>query len=199
LSQASLDFLNLFVRTPGDIIYFLVAIGLSQAGLFMALGEKWRNPKQTDSNRYTLAMLGIVLTWVVLMLGALFGVVANQSTASILPPLERAGNLLIIALSLWAFITADTPPAARSFNLLLLGVIILVGIGYALTGMQWLGSPSQDNFNLTTLSVLWTTAAVILIVIALVLIIINFRYVTDAPLKLLFFLILGVGYGGTVC
>ena len=64
LFQTPLDFLNLFVRPPGDLLYFLAIVALSQASVFMALGERWRRPENRDSGRYTIASLGIVIAWV---------------------------------------------------------------------------------------------------------------------------------------
>ncbi|MBZ0279683.1 MAG: hypothetical protein K8L97_03005 [Anaerolineae bacterium] len=193
-----LDFLNLFVHSPGDVIYFIVLIAISQAALFMALGERWRQPDSRSSGRYTLASLGIVLTWVVLMLGALYAVIANQNIDAILPPLERTANVVILLFVGWAFLTADHERWGRTPNILLLLLLAVVIGGYVLTGFNWLDAPDQSSFNLSSYGVAWAFIPAVFSLLGIICMIAYFRYVADAPLKLLFFVILTFGYGVTL-
>jgi signal transduction histidine kinase len=194
LSQTPLDFLNLFVRAPGDVIYFLAVIAISQAGLFMALSERLRRPQYRDSGRYTLAFLGIVLAWGVVMLGALYTLVSSQDISDILPPLERAAHVMIILLAGWAFLTADHEQWGRLPNLILLLLMALVIGGYIVTGVQWLNTPNRINFNLTSLGVAWTFISTAFCILGFLLTLVTFRLTTDAPLKLVFFVILLTGH-----
>ena len=196
--QTPLDFLNLFVRPPGDLLYFLAVVILSLASLFMALGERWRQPQNRDSGRYTLASLGIVTAWVLLMLGALYAIVVGQDASSILPPLERAANVIAILLITWAFLTADHNRWERLPNIIVLILMVIVIAGYVITGVQWAGTSPQSNFNLSLFGVAWTFIPTILSIVGLLLILAYFRLVTDAPLKLVFFVILLLGYGGSL-
>lgn len=193
-----LDFLNLFVRPPGDVIYFIVLIGISQSALFMALGERWRRPESRSAGRYTLALLGTVLTWVVLMLGVLYTIIVDQDINAILPPLERAANVVILLFIGWGFLTADHERWGRTPNILLLFLLALVIAAYTLTGINWLDAIDQTNFNLTSSGVAWTFISAVFSVLGIICMIAYFRYVADAPLKLLFFVILTLGYGATL-
>lgn len=198
LSPSPLDFLNIFVRSPGDIIYFLGVIAITQAALFMVLGERWRHPELNDTKRYTLALLGVMVSWVVLMLGVLYTVIAAQDINAILPPLERAVNVVMILLIGWAFLTANPDRDARGANIVILLLLALVIGGYILTGVQWPDAVERGNFNLTTFGVAWTFIPFILSLLGIILLIVYFRSVTDAPLKLVFFVILTFGYGATL-
>jgi signal transduction histidine kinase len=173
-------------------------VAVSQAGLFMALAEWWRRPQNYAAGRYTQAMVGIVVTWVVLMIAVLFSVVANENLATILPPLERAATLVILLLAGWAFVTADQSRFGRTPNLILLGILLIVLVGYALTGLQWANAFDQSNFNLTSFAVAWTFSALALSVLGIILTIAFFNQTTDAPLKLVFFAILMTSFGATL-
>ncbi len=107
LPQTPVDFTNLFVRPPGDLLYYLAVIALSQAGFFMALGQRLRRPADRTSGRYTLATIGSVIAWALLMVGAMFALLSTQPADAILPPLERVVQVTTILLLAWAFLTAD--------------------------------------------------------------------------------------------
>jgi signal transduction histidine kinase len=198
LSPTTFDFLNLFVRQPGDLLYFLAVIAISQTGLFIALGHRLRRPQDHGSGRYTLAALGIVLAWVLLMIGALFALLSGQESRLILPPLERAANVIAILLISWAFLTADNPTIGRVLNILLLLLMLAVIAGYIVTGIDWPGVADRIDFNLSPMGVAWTMVPLILALFSIILIFAYFRDVTDAPLKLVFFLVLILGYVGTM-
>ncbi len=198
MSQTSLDFLNLFTKSPGDLIFFLLAIALTQAGLFMALGERLRRPQNRPAGRYMIAMLGSLAAWVIVMLGALYSVVTSQNISAILPPLERVCSLAIILLIGWAFFTADDLRWSRPANIVLL-LLLLVGlIAYIVTGIQWTNQLDYTNFNLSVYGVAWTFTTFIISILGLILVVVSFKRFTDAPLKLLFFALLILGYGGTL-
>lgn len=198
MSQTSLDFLNLFTKSPGDLIFFLLAIALTQAGLFMALGERLRRPQNRPAGRYMIAMLGSLAAWVIVMLGALYSVVTNQNINAILPPLERVCSLAIILLIGWAFFTADDLRWSRPANIVLLLLLIVGLIAYIVTGIQWTNQLDYANFNLSVYGVAWAFMSFIVSILGLVLVVISFKRFTDAPLKLLFFALLILGYGGTL-
>jgi signal transduction histidine kinase len=195
MSQTPLEFLNIFVRSPGDVIYFLVAATICQAGLLMAVGERWRSPQSLDARRYTLAMFGMVIAWIVIMLAALYSIVTGQPIAAILPPLERAAYVIIILLAGWAFLTRDRQ---RFSNTIVLILSILVIVGYVLTGIQWLNSRTYTAFNLTTYNAAWSLATLVCAIGGLILTLANFRTIRDAPVKLLFFALLSIGHGVTL-
>jgi signal transduction histidine kinase len=192
------DFLNIFVRPPGDLLYFLAVIAITQAGLFMALGQRLRKPQERGAQRYTLATMGAVLTWVLLMVGALFALLSDQNSNVVLPPLERAANVVTILLLGWAFLTADHTQRSRLSNVLVLLLLAACIAGYIITGTQWANMSPRIDFNLSLYGIVWTFASVILSLVGMVLMVLQFRLIVDAPLKLVFFLILLLGYGGTL-
>jgi len=198
LSQTSLDFLNLFTKSPGDLIFFLLAIALTQAGLFMALGERLRSPQNRPAGRYMIATLGALAAWVIVMLGALYSVISNQNISAILPPLERVCTLAIILLIGWAFFTGEDQRWSRAANIALLLLLIVALVAYVVTGVQWTNQNDYTNFNLSIYGVAWTFTTFVVSILGLILVTISFRRVTDAPLKLLFFTLLILGYGATL-
>ncbi|MBA3870459.1 MAG: hypothetical protein H0X30_15055, partial [Anaerolineae bacterium] len=175
-----------------------LAIALTQAGLFMALSERFRNLQNRPAGRYMIAMLGALAAWVVVMLGALYSVISVQNISAILPPLERVCSLTIILLIGWAFFTAEDERWDRAANIVLLLLLITGLIAYIITGIQWTNQLDNTNFNLSVYGVAWTFSTFIVSIFGLILVAVSFKRVTDAPLKLLFFALLILGYGGTL-
>jgi signal transduction histidine kinase len=198
LSSAPIDFVNLFVRPPGELLYFLFIIVISLAGMFMALGQRARRPNSRSAQRYFLASLGAVMAWLVLMAGALYTILSRQNPAIIIPPLERAASVNTILLIGWAFLTADHTRWGRAPNLLVLILMAIIVVGYMISGLQWPLIATQRDFNLSVFGITWTFVPAILCVLGFVVTIAYFRSVIDAPLKLLFFLLLSLGYGITL-
>jgi signal transduction histidine kinase len=198
MTQTPLDFFNLFVKSPGDLLYFLAVIAITQTGLFIALGHRLRHTQDRTTRHYVMATLGIVLAWVLLMVGALFALLTDQESRLILPPLERAANVIAILLLSWAFLTADNPQLGRLPNIILLALMLAVIAGYIVTGVEWPTIAERYDFNLSPMGVAWTEVPLILSLFSAILILFYFRQVTDAPLKLVFFAVLMLGYSGTL-
>ncbi len=137
MPQTSVDFTNLFVRPPGDLLYYLAVIAVTQAGFFMALGQRLRRPGMRAPQRYTLGTLGVVIAWALLLVGAMFALLTSQPADAILPPLERVVQVATILLLAWAFLTADHDLWGRIPNLILLSLMAVVVVGYIITGIQW--------------------------------------------------------------
>ena len=116
MSQSPLDFLNLLVRPPGDLFFFLGIIIITQAGFFMALERRLHTPDDVGARRYLWAGLGVMMVWTTLMLGALVALVADQDARLILPPLERATQVITALLMGWAFLVADHDRWGRAFS-----------------------------------------------------------------------------------
>ncbi len=196
--QTPVDFLNIFVRAPGDLLYFLAIVAICLTSLLMAVGERLRSPNNRVAGRYTLAALGSVLAWVVIMSGALYAILTDQSANAILLPLERAANVVVILLVGWVFLTADYPAWGRLPNTIVLLLLLATVSGYVITGSEWPGLAGQTDFNLSVYGVAWTFIPVVLAVLGLILIVTYFRLITDAPLKLVFFALLLLGYGSAL-
>src|SRR5690606_38181222 len=131
-------------------------------------------------------------------IGALFALLANQDARIILPPLERAAQVVTLLLLGWAFITADSEVWGRRANITLLGLVALVIIGYSVTGLQWPDLAPTTDFNLSQFGVAWALIPALIALVAIGLLLVYFRDVADTPLKLVYFLILLLGYGGTL-
>ncbi len=196
--QTPVDFLNIFVRAPGDLLYFLAIVAICLTSLLMAVGERLRSPNNRVAGRYTLAALGSVLAWVVIMSGALYAILSDQSANAILLPLERAANVVVILLVGWAFLTADYPAWGRLPNTIVLLLLLATVSGYVITGSEWPGLAGQTDFNLSVYGIAWTFIPVVLAVLGLILIVTYFHLITDAPLKLVFFALLLLGYGSAL-
>ncbi len=198
MTRISLDLLNLFVEPPGDFLYFLVVIALCQASLFMALGQRSRQAHNRAAGRYGVAFLGITTAWILLLAGALFSLFSGQDAARILPPLERAVTTASLLLTGWAFLTADHDRYNRASSILVLLLLIVTIAGYTLSGINWATLSATVFFNLSPYGIAWAFATAVLALLGMFLTLLLFRDVLDAPLKLIFFLLILVGQGITI-
>jgi len=192
------DFLNLFVRPPGDLLYFVTIIAVLLASLFMALGQQLRRPDDTAAKRYTIALVGSVAAWGMLMIGALLALSTNNNAVDVLPPLERFASVVMIEVLLWAFLTSNQRDWGRMPTLVLAGVIVTTFVAYMFTAQQWSSLVGDIDFNIGVLGATWTFVAAGVAIVGMLLLLTNFTFVVDAPLKLVYFLILTIGYIGTL-
>ena len=193
-----MDFLDIFVRSPGDLLFFLAVILTIEAGVFMALERRMRVPEDLGAERYLLAGVGVTIVWALLMVGAVFALLAGQDATVILPPLERVAQSVTLVLFGWAFITVDNQQWGRAPNIVLLVALVLLIVGYIVTGVQWPDLADSTDFNLSVFGVAWTVVPALVSLIGILLLVTYFQYVADAPLKLVFFLVLLVGNVGTL-
>ncbi len=196
--NASVDFINLLVRPPGDLFYYLAVFGLSQVALFMALGQRMRRKRERPPQRYTMAAGGVVVVWALLMIGAMVALLANQSANVILPPTERLAHVVTALLMGWAFLTADSARWDRTSRWLLPALLSLVIIGFMFTALDWVGAAANQSFATSSYSVAWAFIPAVLALFGVLLTLAYFREVVDAPLKALFFALILIGYGGAL-
>lgn len=194
MSQATFTLLNdIFVQSPGDFLYFLVVMVLSLISLLMSL--RLRPDESAAPRRYTLALIGAVFVWSLMFVGALFIRITGQSAEAIMPPLERAVSAASILLMAWAFLSADHLRGRNQSNLAVLLLLLLVTVAYTLTGIFWVDIAATTDFNLTAYGIAWTFVLAALPIIAFILTIWLFASVLDAPLKLVYFLLVALGGG----
>ncbi|MFN8527115.1 MAG: ATP-binding protein [Anaerolineae bacterium] len=191
--EAPVDFLNIFTRPPGDLLYYLAVIALTQVSFFMALGQRLRRRGERPPGRYLLGTLGTVIVWAMLMVGALFALLANQSADAILPPMERAAQVITLMLLGWAFLTADSDHGGRSVTMAVLVLMVLVILGYVYTGLDWASAYTTQSFNNSSFGVTWTFIPTLLALAGIVMCVAFFRMVTDAPLKIVYFGVVFIG------
>ena len=196
--MVSIDFVDIFVQSPGNLLFFLSVVLVIEAGLFMALERRLRVPVDSAAERYTLAGVGATIVWALLMIGAVFALLTDQDTHVILPPLERAAQVVTILLFGWAFLTADHDKWGRTANIILLVGLVVLIFGYIVTGVQWPTLAGSTDFNLSVYGLAWTLIPVIISALGIILVVAYFRLVADAPLKLVFFTVLLLGYIGTL-
>jgi len=196
LSQTPLDFLNLFVESPGDLLYFLVVIAISQAALFMALGHRSRFPYERTTQRYVVATFALVGVWILLLAGALLSLLLSENSSAILPPLERLAYTITLLMLSWAYLSADRAKWGRWANRILIGSVGIAVVLYVITAIQWRGAIEFiPVFNLSLFAPLWSFIPILIAVLGLVFVVVNFPSIVDAPIKSVFFVVIILGNG----
>ena len=196
MTQTPLDFLNLFVESPGDLLYFLVVIAISQAGLFMALGHRSRFPYEQTTQRYVVATFGLVSVWVLLLAGALLSLLSSQDPSVILPPLERLAYTITLLMLSWAFLSADRIQENNRSTIVLVIAIVISIVLYIMTAILWRDvSEIIPVFNLSQLAPMWSFIPTIIALFGLLITILQFREIVDAPIKIVLFIIIILGNG----
>lgn len=76
-----IDFTDILVRSPGDLLFFLAVILIIEAGVFMALERRLRAPGDRGAERYLLAGIGATIVWALLMVGAVFALLTGQDSS----------------------------------------------------------------------------------------------------------------------
>ena len=195
--HSTLALLNdIFVQSPGDFLYFLVVMILNLISLLMSMTLKESEEKAL--RRYTTALLGVVFAWSLMFAGVIFIRFTNQSPTTILPPLERAVSAGSILLLAWAFLTADHARWRKLSNTVVLSLLLIVAIAYAVSGIFWIEVASEMDFNLTSFGLSWTFVLFALPILGILGTFFLFRDVTDAPLKLVYFILIAFGGGLTL-
>ncbi|MGJ3240532.1 MAG: ATP-binding protein [Anaerolineae bacterium] len=184
------------MQSPGDFLFFLVVMILNLISLLMSLALT--DEEYVGHQRYTLALFGVVFAWSLMFAGVLFIRFADQSADTILPPLERAVSAASLLLLGWAFLTGDHGRWRQSSNTLLLILLLAVAIAYAVNGIIWIEVAEEIDFNLSNFGVSWTFVLFALPVLGILLSILFFRDIVDAPLKIVFFLLVGTGGALTI-
>jgi signal transduction histidine kinase len=201
---ATPDLLNLFSNSAVALLYFLSVILLSQAALFMALGQRLRGPSERGAARYAAASIGVMAAWIVMMIGAMVVLVTRKPSEAILPPLDRAVSVMVVLLVGWAFLTADQQdkdPSSRGRGGWLTFFVALIALGvvgaYGYTAVQWFNTPGAE-FNRSMYGSAWVLGGTVLSAVGLILLILRFRSTVDAPLKMIFFAFVLAGFGYTL-
>jgi signal transduction histidine kinase len=192
------EFLNLFVEPTGELIYFLAVIAISQATMLMALGQRLRGPSESAAGRYAVLLGLMVVAWIAMGVGGLYALVANIPDEAILPPLERAINALVIILASAAMLAADSPRSERKTWAVtgLLSFILIAGYFY--TAVTWKPLAADHNFNKHWLGFVWTFVPGLLLIFGMGLLLTRYKHTADIPLKVIFFVVLLIGYSYTI-
>ena len=129
LSQTFSNFFNMFIGS-GELLYFFIIIALCLVSLLMALGQKIRRPDDSVAQRYTWALSGVVASWIVLMIGALFSLLLDVNANDILPPLERLSGIVTVLFLSWAFWPVTDKHREKIANIALLSTVLVAIVSY---------------------------------------------------------------------
>lgn len=196
LSIVPREFLDLFVRFPGDLLFFLLVIAFSLGALYLAIGHRSRFPVEHATRRYVFSAAGLLLVWLVMMGAALLAQFADISVNRYMPPLERMAYAISLVVMAWAFLSADFVHWRNRSNLFLFGVSLLLMLVYLRTAQSWLNAEAAtSNFNASANAMLWSAIPVAIAIAGALFAALNARHLIDAPLKALFFLIIILGNG----
>jgi signal transduction histidine kinase/GAF domain-containing protein len=159
--------IKLLLAPPGGLVYHLLILFTLEAILGMAVGG-WRRrraggPEQI-SGIFVVAVGGMLLVRLILIAVALTSLSGTYSAVTILPPLDRALNMAVMALLVWALL-----PWGRSGDVSwLLPVLGLVGtaIAFVLFLPAWRGDLALNPslvYNGSWQEVIWILAQLALL------------------------------------
>lgn len=183
------DFVNLFVDSTGELLYFIAIFVCYQAVLLMALDQSRRSSREQAARRYAVSVGLAQIAWLTLMGGALYSV--TEDSTNLMPPLENAVRAVVLVCLSWGLLTAEHEGSTRRLTIFSLLVIVLLFIGFVYTLQNW--NPDQD-FNTQDFSVTWAFIPALLAGTSILLLLTQFKHVADIPLKLLFFALIIVGH-----
>lgn len=185
-----MDFLTVFVRPPGDLIYFILVVGVLLACLLMTIGQHIRESSRVTA-RFLIGLSLALLGWVALLVWALTSLAGVGSTITTLPLVERAATLTSIAVLGWVFITADHTQWRRRSTFLMMLVVIAVIALYTIPIALNAASDSESAF---VWGIVWASAPLVLLAFIIITIVRHWQVVLDSPLKLVWAGILLSGY-----
>ncbi len=155
--------LNLVITSPGNLYYHLVLLFTLQIFLAVAWGQ-WR---RSGSARVLAAATGMLFTRVVLMGASALAGSGFFSPISVLPPLERWMDLILVVLAAWAFL-----PVLRRVPLLsrLVLATFLAGsaLAYVFLALYWIPAASVGIvYNASRHAMVWEGGSILTAFLAL--------------------------------
>ena len=186
--MTTLDILNVFVEFPGNLLFFLLVIALSQGSLFLAIGHRSRFPFEQATRRYVIAATGLVILWLIMLGAAVLTQVSALDANAYMPPMERLVYAITLLILAWCFLSADFHRWQSRSNLLVFGAALVLVMLYINSARGWLSVYAEGMaFNATDEAQLWSGVTVALAGFCALLAILNIQHIVDAPLKALFF------------
>jgi signal transduction histidine kinase/GAF domain-containing protein len=135
--------LKLVTKSPGDLIYYLVTLFALEAILAMTLGEWLRERRTSQVRRWMIASVGMLLTRGVLMVVALLAWQGVVSATTVMPPLERFMDAVVLLFLGWAALPlSDEYPAVMTG--LLVGSLLMGLVGYTAAASIWYQAATDD-------------------------------------------------------
>lgn len=194
--MTTLDILNVFVEFPGNLLFFLLVIALSQGSLFLAFGHRSRFPFEQATRRYVIAASGLVILWLIMLAAAFLTQFSALDANVYMPPMERLVYAITLLILAWCFLSADFHRWQNRSNLLVFGAAFVLVLLYINSARGWLSEYAEGMaFNATVAAQLWSGVAAALAGFCALLAILNIKHIVDAPLKALFFFVFIIGNG----
>ena len=190
------NFASLFVdNEAGELLYFLIIVGLTLASLLVAIDQRTRSQHEREATRYMWTLTGVVIAWGVLTFGNLFNLLTGSADADIIiPPLERAITATVILLLTWVFLTAESPGSNHKINSSVLFLMLLMAAAFVFTVSSWRDVAATEDFNQHNLGLLWTVIPIGIVLMGSLLLLFQYNFAADIPLKLLFFAVILMGH-----
>ena len=194
--MTTLDILNVFVEFPGNLLFFLLVMALSQGSLFLALGHRSRFPFEQATRRYVIAATGLVILWLIMLGAAFLTQFSVLEAEAYMPPMERLVYAITLLILAWCFLSADFHRWQNRSNLLVFGAAFVLVLLYINSARGWLSVYAEGMaFNASDAAQLWSGVTAALAGLCALLAILNIKHIVDAPLKVLFFLVFIIGNG----
>ena len=169
---------------------------MSQVALFLAFGQRARFPHDQSSQRYTGASIAQVCIWILVFVAALVSLNSDVEPIQLMPPLERLAQTLTVTILAWAFLSAGVVAWRSRPNVFLLGTVAIVVLIYLYTAYEWyLTFEEGATFNSSVLAPVWSVLPAAIALTGLLIALVNFALIVDAPLKGVFFLLILIGNG----
>lgn len=153
--------LELITESPGNLIYYLVTLFALEAILAMTVGVWSRGRRTPQVRRWLLAGTGMLLTRGVLMVAALLAWRGVLPATTIMPPLERFMDAVVLLLLGWAALPlSDEYPTVMTA--LLVGSLLMGLVGYTAAAAIWYQAATDNPgllYNGYLQDSLWTVVA----------------------------------------
>lgn len=177
---------NLLIAPPGNLIYHLV-LCFALVGAIQSV-QVFRSA-HAAANRSLLALWILIATQLALFLASAFiwqGIIPAQS---ILPPLDRAVNILSLIWLVWLWIS-PTPSRADDTGAYILSLLVI--IYWLVNASLWVEDPSTGAYNGTVFSLGWELTGCFIVLLGIGLLAIRRPKLWETGLAMM--VILAMGY-----
>lgn len=185
-----MNFLTVFVQPPGNLIYFVLVIGLMLACLLMVVGQHLRERTRLTT-RYLLGLGMGLAAWSLLLVGALAAITSGSDDGALsLLSVERPATLIAMIAIAWTFITVDSTQWKTQSSGIAVGLIAVTFALYLISNFI----PSLNTGDAAfILGIIWAVIPVLVLAGTAIIILTHIRLIVDAPLKLVWVGVLLLG------
>lgn len=136
------------------LLHYLSMALLQSLTLTSAIIYRQRYTESRTAKRYLYVTGSLLGIWVVLII---FLILSTQfsNMSILLPVLEQLANSASFVLIVWVFITADQVEGESAIGLIMVMGLVVVILAFVFSGLRWVQLASTEDFNQSTLSLLW--------------------------------------------